>query len=93
VFQKPPSDPQLDAAINAIYLDLQHRPPHSDEYARDVTQLSKLYALKDHHSKNRVSPDTWANIGAYLAGIVIIVGYEKSNVITSKALPLMKKLF
>jgi hypothetical protein len=42
--------------------------------------------------RRRVSPETWALIGANLAGIVVIIGYERVNVIASKALGFVSKL-
>lgn len=42
--------------------------------------------------RRKISPDTLALIGANLAGIVVIIGYERMNVITSKALSFVSKL-
>ena len=39
-----------------------------------------------------LSMDTWAVIGANLAGIVVILGYERVNIVTSKALGFVSKL-
>ena len=51
-------------------------------------------ALKksDLERANRVSLDTWATIGGHILGVVIIVGYERANVITSKALSFVMRL-
>lgn len=50
-------------------------------------QLKRTEALKP----DRVSADTWAMVGANIAGIVLIIGYERLNVITSKALGFILK--
>lgn len=47
---------------------------------------------KDLDAPNRVSVDTWAIIAGNLAGIVLILGYEKANVITSRAIGFVTKL-
>jgi hypothetical protein len=42
--------------------------------------------------RRRVSADTWAIVGANIAGIALIIGYERINVIASKALGFVGKL-
>lgn len=47
----------------------------------------EIESKKDEvNRRRRVSPDTMALIAANLAGIAVIIGYERINVITSKAL-------
>lgn len=46
------------------------------------TELKK----KEVEDRKRVSPDTVALIAANLAGILLIIGHERINVVTSKAL-------
>jgi hypothetical protein len=47
---------------------------------------------KDFSAPKRVSWDTWALVGANLLGIVLIIGHERANVVTSKALGFVSKL-
>lgn len=47
---------------------------------------------KDFAAPNRVSVDTWAVIAANLLGIILIIGHERANVVTSKALGFVSKL-
>lgn len=42
--------------------------------------------------RKRVSPETLALIAANLTGIVVIIGYERANVIASKALSFVTRL-
>lgn len=52
----------------------------------------ELHLKKQESEKpDRVSKETWAIIGGNLAGIVAILGYEKANVIASKALSFVLK--
>ena len=57
------------------------------ESLEDITKISVLMerrrALGD---KKRISPDTMLIVGGNLVGIMMILGYEKANVLTSKAL-------
>jgi hypothetical protein len=54
-----------------------------EEIAQILTLLERKNALGD---KKRISPDTLAVIAGNLLGIVLILTYEKVNVITTKAL-------
>ena len=62
----------------------------SPEFAKRVDQLIKLHTIRD---KNRISHETWATIGANLAGIALILGHERASIIATKSLGLVKKIF
>lgn len=51
-----------------------------------LKELELNFKMSESEKPPRVSPDTWAMIAANLAGIVVIVGYERLHVIASKAL-------
>lgn len=86
----------LTKAIDSLLEEMSDLNGDDPEYAKMADQLTKLYALKevDHRveSTRRVSMDTLAVVGANLAGILMIVGHERANVVTSKALSLLLKL-
>lgn len=100
MFKKTPTEkPELDIAISDLFADMadNHITKSSDEFAAMVDQVVKLYKLKEidsnvNSNKNHVSKDTLAIIAANLVGIVMIVGHERANVVTSKALTLLMKL-
>lgn len=48
--------------------------------------------LSEINKPDRVSADTWALVGANLAGIFMIIGYERFNVIASKALGFIRQI-
>lgn len=58
----------------------------SKEYAETVKCLETLYKAKSGEKQSGISPDTIAIVAGNLLGIVLILSYEKANVITSKAL-------
>lgn len=66
--------------------------PNSDDYMKSIEALERLYKLKKQESESRVSPDTKAMIAANLAGIILILIYERANVMTSKALNFVMKM-
>ena len=93
MFLKKQNEPnELETTINALLTRMADVSPQSPEYAKMADQLVKLYKLKEHDAPRRISPDTKALILANLAGIVAIIGYERANVITSKALNFVMKL-
>ncbi len=58
----------------------------SKEYSAKLSDLDNLCKIKDKEAKRAVSPDTIAVIAGNLLGIALILGYEKTGVIASKAL-------
>jgi hypothetical protein len=83
----------LDKVIDALLKQMADDDPKTQEYAKMADQLSKLMTLKKEQDSGRhVSPDTWAIIGANLAGILIIVAYEQAGrIITTKAMSILKR--
>lgn len=94
MFHKKPllNEDPLQENIDALYEELRSLDSFGPEYDAVTTQLTKLHALKVQPTKERVSKDTWALIAANFGGILAIVAYESTHVITSKALPFVKKL-
>lgn len=84
--------PEPSALENAIEDALVNLSPHDDDYTEKVQAVERLYKLKEIDSPQRVSPDSIALIIGHLTGIAMIVGYERANVVTSKAVGFVKKL-
>ncbi|QAU06743.1 hypothetical protein HWC66_gp37 [Gordonia phage Chikenjars] len=86
----------VTAAIDELLKEMHEQDKDSDVYNTMVDQLTKLYELKtiDHkvNAESRISMETLAIVGGNLAGILMIVGHERANVVTSKALTLLMKL-
>jgi hypothetical protein len=91
MFRSIQSDPQLDDAIESVLFAMTGHAPDSKEYAAMTTQLKKLYKLKAEKPK-QVSPDTWVLVGGNILAVLMIVGHERANVVTSKAFSLIKTL-
>lgn len=94
MFNRTPdsNDKLLNETIDRIMLDMKTEDPDSEKFATAADQLVKLYALKNENRSRRVSPDTLATIVANLLGIGIIVGHERTHIVTSKALTFIRKL-
>jgi hypothetical protein len=88
-----PNEAALDENIAKLHRELKTHDPETQEYVMSLEHLTKLYAIKNENRSRRVSPDTMATVIANLVGIGIIVGYERTNIITSKAVGFIKKVF
>lgn len=93
MFKKTVNDkPTLQTTIDDLTLALTNTPPSSETYDRITDQLVKLETLHNViNVKKSVSPDTLAVVLGNLLGIVVIVGHERANVVTSKALNFVMK--
>jgi len=83
-------DPGLQKEIDHLLQDMSNVATLTDEYARMVKHLTKLYAIKNEKFKTRVSSDVKFTVLGNLAAVMMIVGHERANVITSKALNFIK---
>lgn len=88
---------ELEKEIDTIIKSLRDMDEETDEYKETVSILDKLVGLDDKikkskkDNKNKVSKDTIAVVVGNLAGILLILNFEKANVITSKALSFIIK--
>lgn len=84
-------NPTLEKAIDAVLQAMQNHTPDSSEYERMVNQLDKLYKMRTYKKASAVEFNTLISAGASLVGIIMILGYEHADVITSKALGFVTK--
>jgi hypothetical protein len=66
--------------------------PNSADYMKSIEALERLYKLKKQETESRISPDTKLIVAANLAGILMILIYERANVLTSKAMNSIMKM-
>lgn len=93
LYNKPSDESQgLQRTIDDLIAQMSLHSGDSDEFSKMADQLTKLYSLKEVDSKRRVSPDTLAVVAGNIVGIILIVGHERMNVVTSKALNFVMKL-
>lgn len=90
--QKPNNKAGLEKAIDRVLTEMDNETTDSEQYAAMVNQLQKLHEMKTTESKPRVSPETALTVGANLLGILMIVGHERTHIVTSKALGFVLKL-
>ena len=90
--KKPQQKTELDEVIDDLYTEMKSFTADSKEYTAMVDNLVKLNAVKENSSKKSVSPDVIVTVGANLAGIALILSYERASVVASKALSFVMKL-
>lgn len=94
MFKKPTTAVALDQAIENAFNELKNHDCDSEEYAGIVSQLKKLHEMKsDNHKTRPVSYDTLAMIAANLTGIVLVLKFEQTQIVTGRAITLVRKLF
>lgn len=94
MFKKTPKEPtDLDLALKRAYQVLEQRIPGTEEYNQVMKHITKLHKLKMNETKSSdpVSKDALLRLAGTLGGILMIVAYEHSHVITSKALGFVPK--
>ena len=92
MFNKTTEESLLDLEITSVQTALTKLKPTDDDYDTTLTQLERLFTLKQLEKPQKISADTKATIAANLAGILTIVAYEHSHVITTKALSFLMHL-
>lgn len=81
----------LETEIDSVLAQMAPLEADAEEYAKMLAHLEKLYALKSLTKDNSVSSDTVLAIIGNLAGIGMILGYERAHIVTSKALGFVLK--
>lgn len=81
----------LDETIDAALSELKELKTNDPTYQTTLDRVKELYKLKEQNTPKRVSPDTMVLVAGNLAGIVLILGYERAHVVTSKALGFVLK--
>lgn len=81
----------LEKEIDRILKEAEYLSPDSEKYSAVTENIERLCKAKSYEKSRSVSPDTIAVIAGNLLGIALILGYEQSHVITSKALNFVLK--
>lgn len=92
MFQKRSANAELQEAIDRLLLAMKDTDPTTDEYTSLVARLTELTKIKPQKAAIDISQDTIATIAANLVGIVLILHYERVNLVGSKALTFVQKL-
>lgn len=91
--RQPKPKPLSEEELERCYEQLGFYEPYSKKYAAIMAQIEHHKKLNGKHKPERkpVDASVWISSATSLLGVVIIVAYEHTHVITSKALGLLRK--
>lgn len=86
IFTKKDKRNKLEKEIESVLAKMSLVEPSTDEYQSMTKNLEVLYKAKSYEKDRHISADTIAVVVGNLVGIILILYYEKADIITSKAL-------
>lgn len=88
--RKPTEVISLEKSIDEAARSLD---PFQENYQTMISSIERLTQVREKYlHSSRISPDTKLIVAGNLAGILLILYFEKMNVITSKALSFVLKI-
>lgn len=84
-------DAGLEEVIDAVQARLLTVDPDTEEFSTIVKQLSKLHKIRSLKKSEGVKLETLLPVVGNLAGILLILNFERAHVVTSKALSFVLK--
>jgi hypothetical protein len=87
--EKQPSklDDAYDRALDVLAVSREG----TEEYDKNLEEVIKLHRMRMEEKSDPVSKEAWLGIAANLLGILMILQYEKTNVVASKAMTILPK--
>jgi hypothetical protein len=82
---------QLEVSLEVAHVSLQHLDPNSDEYGVVLDRIARLEKMRDAKRRPSISPDTIVMAATNLLGILLILNYERTEIVTTKALGFVSK--
>ena len=81
---------KLEMAVDRALDKLSEQEVGSTEYSKTLDAVTKLHDMKVEDLPHPVSKDTVLLVSANLLGIMMIIRHEHVNVITSRAMGLLR---
>lgn len=86
---RPESLKLMDDEIARLTAQLSTMQPLSDDYSKTVDLITKLTKARAERNERAISMDTILTVGANIAGLLLVLNYERLNVISTKALTMV----
>lgn len=86
---RPRSLKAIDSEIERLVGQLSCMSPEDDMYAKTVDNVRILTEAREKKNSADISNETLLMVGANLLGILIVLNFERTGVITSKAFGLL----
>lgn len=95
IFTKKDKRTNLEKEIDQVLVDLSALAPQHKDYLVIMEHLERLYKLKSEDETRSIArklkPDTLIIVAGNLLGILLILNYEETNIIRTKALSFVLK--
>ena len=88
---RPESIKLMDEEIARLTAKLGTMNHLSDDYSKTLDMITKLTKARAEKNERAISMDTILTIGANIAGLLLVLNYERLNVISTKALTMVWK--
>lgn len=89
-FTKKDRRTKLEKEIESVLCNLRTMDPSSEAYTTATQNLERLHKMKSE-DKFKVSPDTVMVVAGSLIGTILVLYFERTGVVTSKALGWLMK--
>ena len=86
LFTKRDKRTNLEKEIDSVLKEMSSLKKDSEEYADMLDNLKVLYEARGEKPKSGIGADTIAIVCGNLLGIILILTFEKIDIITSKAI-------
>lgn len=83
---------KLDEAIATLLDEMSCYEGHTKEYKKLSERLDELIKLRNAKAKFPVSPDVMFAAGANILGMILIMRFERLNIITTKAFTFLARV-
>jgi len=92
--KKSPVDPtHLQKVIDDLLSQLENTETGTEKHAHITDQIAKLYKLQETDKPDFISKDALLAAGVTLAVALLVLYFEKGNVVTSKAFNFIGRTF
>lgn len=90
MFKRRKKKVKIKHEIDGLLSEMSRWAPHEPEYGIMAENLERLYKTKES-KKSYVSGDTVVTVAGSIAGIALVLYFEKAGIVTSKAFNLILK--
>lgn len=81
----------VDEAIGKVLTEMRTYDADTEEYKVAIDHLERLMKMRTEERRNRISPDTILIVAGNILCVLVVVGFERGHVMTSKAMGFVLK--
>lgn len=81
----------VDEAIGKVLTEMRQYDVDAKEYQVAIEHLERLMKMRTEERRNRISPDTMLIVAGNILCVLVVVGFERGHVMTSKAMGFILK--